>query len=130
MKFFIQFIITIIILLTISGVAYLLVPEYPNYEFFSYSFFGGSSIYLIFYLILGLSRLVFKNRINTIIGILISFIFFEFLLFLIYDSSLIYSIVKQQKGEVILIYFLYNLVPLLSFLIFNFYVKFKSKRIE
>lgn len=127
MKYIIQFITTVVILLIISSLVYLVKPEYPDYEFFSYSFFGGLLVYFIFYIIISLSRIILKKTLNTMLSLIISFVILESLLFLITESNLVNSIIQQQKGEVIFIYFLYNLIPLISFVSYAFFNKKKAK---
>ena len=107
-KNIIHFVISLVLLSAYCYVKYLVIPEYEDYEFFSYSLMGGITLYAIYYIIITIVRLFIKNGNNSLVSIILSFFLLELILYLLSGSSLLLSIFS--KGNV-LISLIYHIIP-------------------
>lgn len=105
----VRFTISASLLLIFSVVNYLILSENEQFELFSYVFFGGLFLYLFFYSGSTLIGQLLRVRRNSLLVILGSVLFLEFIFIIIAHDSLALSVIYKRDYKFFL---LFQIIPL------------------
>lgn len=117
-KNIIKLAVAILLLLVYSSIRFLVLPKFADYEFFSYTFFGGLLVYSISYIGITVLELVIKSIREKLIGYLLFFLLLEGSLYYFSGSCLVVSIIELKN---ILTCTIYHLIPFLIYIIGDWY---------
>jgi len=108
----IRLIAAIFLLLVYSSIRFLLLPEFADYEFFSYTFIGGLLVYTISYAGTAVLELAINSIREKFNGYFIFFLLLEGSLYYFSGSCLVVSIIEFNN---ILVCTIYHSIPFLIY---------------
>lgn len=108
-KNLLQFQTSLILLILICGVKYLIIPEYSDFEIFSYAFMFGVILYLIYYVLKTLINIT-SLTVNIVLSIIFSFLIQEIIMLLLVRKNLLSSIFNDSNN--IPLFLIYHIITI------------------
>lgn len=109
-KNLLQFQISLILLILICGVKYLIIPEYSDFEIFSYTFMFGTFIYLIYYVLKTLVNIT-TLTVNIVLSIIFYFLLQEIIIMLLLVRKNLLSSIFNDSNNIPL-FLIYHIITI------------------